>query len=427
MEIVKDYLLHFSFILFPIFLYQVFWLSKPDLLVPRANRLLVAVFAASSSLLCTAFPIQELHSVRYGLQLIPIIVCLLYSGTAAGLAAGAASVFFQLIWFEPSALFFLSLIPFLITIPIQLQTKWPFFSKRKKLLFALLIGCTETALLTASVFIYSATNIFNFQNPSSVYYEAAVSVFFQVSALLLCIYLIEIIDENASMRARLIHSEKMAVVSELAASVAHEVRNPLTVVRGFVQLLFSGEQLQDKSHSGYQKLVLSELDRAQTIITNYLDMAKQDDYEKEKFDISLLVKETGSLMESYAHFKSVTVTVRSEPDLYVFGDVKKLKQAFINLIKNSIEAVPSENGRIEVSVQKQEEMILIQITDNGIGMSDEELQKLGKPYYTLKTNGTGLGLTVTFSIIQHHEGSVYFTSGEHSGTTASVRLPAAVH
>ena len=218
MEIVKDYLLHFSFILFPIFLYQVFWLSKPDLLVPRANRLLVAVFAASSSLLCTAFPIQELHSVRYGLQLIPIIVCLLYSGTAAGLAAGAASVFFQLIWFEPSALFFLSLIPFLIIIPIQLQTKWPFFSKRKKLLFALLIGCTETALLTASVFIYSATNIFNFQNLSSVYYEAAVSVFFQVSALLLCIYLIEIIDENASMRARLIHSEKMAVVSELAAA-----------------------------------------------------------------------------------------------------------------------------------------------------------------------------------------------------------------
>lgn len=173
--------------------------------------------------------------------------------------------------------------------------------------------------------------------------------------------------------------------------------------------------------------MLSELDRAQTIITNYLDMAKQDDYEKEKFDISLLVKETGSLMESYANFKSVTVTVQSEPDLYVFGDVKKLKQAFINLIKNSIEAVPSENGRIEVSVQKQEEMILIQITDNGIGMSDEELQKLGKPYYTLKTNGTGLGLTVTFSIIQHHEGSVYFTSGEHSGTTASVRLPAAVH
>ncbi len=89
--------------------------------------------------------------------------------------------------------------------------------------------------------------------------------------------------------------------------------------------------------------------------------------------------------------------------------------------------MPSENGRIEVSVQKQEEMILIQITDNGIGMSDEELQKLGKPYYTLKTNGTGLGLTVTFSIIQHHEGSVYFTSGEYSGTTASVRLPAAVH
>ncbi len=126
MEIVKDYLLHFSFILFPIFLYQVFWLSKPDLLVPRANRLLVAVFATSSSLLCTAFPIQELHSVRYGLRLIPIIVCLLYSGTAAGLAAGAASVFFSSYGLN-LPLFFLILNSFLIIIPIQLQTKWPFF------------------------------------------------------------------------------------------------------------------------------------------------------------------------------------------------------------------------------------------------------------------------------------------------------------
>ncbi len=135
MEIVKDYLLHFSFILFPIFLYQVFWLSKPDLLVPRANRLLVAVFAASSSLLCTAFPIQELHSVRYGLRLIPIIVCLLYSGTAAGLAAGAASVFFQLIWFEPSALFFLSLIPFFNHHPYPAPNEMAFFFKAEETAF----------------------------------------------------------------------------------------------------------------------------------------------------------------------------------------------------------------------------------------------------------------------------------------------------
>ncbi|MBY8911186.1 HAMP domain-containing histidine kinase [Bacillus sp. YC2] len=425
MEIVKDYLLHFSFILFPIFLYQVIWLSKPSLHVPRANRLLVAAFAASSSLLCIVYPIQELHAVRYGLQLIPIVVCLLYAGTAAGLAAGAASVCFQLIFFEPSALFFLSVLPFLMMISIRLQTKWPFLSKQKKLLLALLIGCWEITLSTASVFTYSATNILNFQNPYTVYYEAAISVFFQISALLLCIYLIESINENTSMQTRLIHSEKMAVVSELAASVAHEVRNPLTVVRGFIQLLFSGEHIQDKSSAGYQKLVLSELDRAQTIITNYLDMAKQDDYEKQIFDMSLLVKETGSLMESYANFKSVTVNVHSEPDLYVQGDVKKLKQALINLIKNSIEAVPAENGRIEVSAQKHQQMIHIQITDNGIGMSDEELQQIGKPYYTLKTNGTGLGLTVTFSIIEHHEGSVLFTSGKRSGTTASVQLPAA--
>ncbi|MGV2541673.1 histidine kinase dimerization/phospho-acceptor domain-containing protein, partial [Bacillus pumilus] len=102
-------------------------------------------------------------------------------------------------------------------------------------------------------------------------YEAAVSGLFRCTVLLLSIYLIESIAENIALRSQLIHSEKMELVSELAASVAHEVRNPLTVVRGFVQLLFNVESLQNKSSADYQKLVLSELDRAQGIITNYLD------------------------------------------------------------------------------------------------------------------------------------------------------------
>lgn len=99
----------------------------------------------------------------------------------------------------------------------------------------------------------------------------------------------------------------MEIVSELAASVAHEVRNPLTVVRGFVQLLFNDESFQNKSSADYKKLVLSELDRAQGIITNYLDIAKQQLYEKEIFDLSSLIRETSSLMISYANYKSVTV------------------------------------------------------------------------------------------------------------------------
>ncbi|MFJ1449405.1 ATP-binding protein [Bacillus halotolerans] len=424
MEILKDYLLHICFILFPILLYQVFWLGKPSILVPKINNGLVTLFACGASVLCIIFPIQEMDYIQYGLQIIPVIICLFYINTASGLTVAASVLCFELLFFEPSAIFVFTLLPFHIIIPILLQKKWPFMSKARKLLLSLFIGCLEIFLFFASILVFSAVNILNFQNSESLYYEAAVSGLFRCIVLLLSIYIIESIAENIALRSQLIHSEKMEIVSELAASVAHEVRNPLTVVRGFVQLLFNDESFQNKSSADYKKLVLSELDRAQGIITNYLDIAKQQLYEKEIFDLSSLIRETSSLMISYANYKSVTVEADAEPDLLVYGDATKLKQAVINLMKNSIEAVPPGKGVIQVSAKRSGHMIVIKISDNGVGMTDHQMQKLGEPYYSLKTNGTGLGLTVTFSIIEHHHGNISFSSSFQRGTIVTIKLPA---
>ncbi|MBV5123534.1 HAMP domain-containing sensor histidine kinase [Bacillus halotolerans] len=424
MEILKDYLLHICFILFPILLYQVFWLGKPSILVPKINNGLVTLFACGASVLCIIFPIQEMDYIQYGLQIIPVIICLFYINTASGLTVAASVLCFELLFFEPSAIYVFTLLPFHIIIPILLQKKWPFMSKARKLLLSLFIGCLEIFLFFASILVFSAMNILNFQNSESLYYEAAVSGLFRCIVLLLSIYIIESIAENIALRSQLIHSEKMEIVSELAASVAHEVRNPLTVVRGFVQLLFNDESFQNKSSADYKKLVLSELDRAQGIITNYLDIAKQQLYEKEIFDLSSLIRETSSLMISYANYKSVTVEADAEPDLLVYGDATKLKQAVINLMKNSIEAVPPGKGVIQVSAKRSGHMIVIKILDNGVGMTDHQMQKLGEPYYSLKTNGTGLGLTVTFSIIEHHHGTISFSSSFQRGTVVTIKLPA---
>ncbi|PAY12587.1 HAMP domain-containing sensor histidine kinase [Bacillus sp. 7705b] len=424
MEILKDYLLHICFILFPILLYQVFWLGKPSILVPKINNGLVTLFACGASVLCIIFPIQEMDYIQYGLQIIPVIICLFYINPASGLTVAASVLCFELLFFEPSAIFVFTLLPFHIIIPILLQKKWPFMSKARKLLLSLFIGCLEIFLFFASILVFSAVNILNFQNSESLYYEAAVSGLFRCIVLLLSIYIIESIAENIALRSQLIHSEKMEIVSELAASVAHEVRNPLTVVRGFVQLLFNDESFQNKSSADYKKLVLSELDRAQGIITNYLDIAKQQLYEKEIFDLSSLIRETSSLMISYANYKSVTVEADAEPDLLVYGDATKLKQAVINLMKNSIEAVPPGKGVIQVSAKRSGHMIVIKISDNGVGMTDHQMQKLGEPYYSLKTNGTGLGLTVTFSIIEHHHGTISFSSSFQRGTIVTIKLPA---
>jgi two-component system sporulation sensor kinase B len=246
---------------------------------------------------------------------------------------------------------------------------------------------------------------------------------FLLSAFFLSQYAIEYIRENAMMRYQIIKNEKLSIISELAASVAHEVRNPLTVVRGFIQLM--GQELQENEHKNkdYFELVLSELDRAQDIITDYLNLAKQQYFEKEKVSLSSLLIEVDQLMRSYANYKTVTIETKINSDLVVYGDNPRLKQVFINLLKNAIEAVPDLEGQVFIRAYSSHEYIRIKITDNGNGMTADQLERLGEPYFTLKEKGTGLGLTVTFSIIHHHSGTIRYQSAVGEGTTVTVSLP----
>jgi two-component system sporulation sensor kinase B len=170
-------------------------------------------------------------------------------------------------------------------------------------------------------------------------------------------------------------------------------------------------------------LVLTELDRAQSIISDYLGLAGQHYISKEKIDVSETLKEITKLMTSYANYKTVSIKCDIDSHLYVFGDQAKLKQVFINIIKNAIEAVPNVDGKVAIKAFVSHEVVRIKITDNGIGMSEVQIARLGEPYYTLKEKGTGLGLTVTYSIIKNHEGSIRFKSEPNKGTIAIVSLP----
>ncbi len=163
MEILKDYLLHICFILFPILLYQVFWLGKPAILVPKINSGLVTLFACGASILCIIFPIHEMNYIQYGLQVIPVIICLFYVSTASGLTVAASVLCFELLFYEPSAMFVFTLSAFSYYHPNIISEKWPFMSKAKKLLLSLLIGRWRSSYFRLQL-DFSALNILNFQN-----------------------------------------------------------------------------------------------------------------------------------------------------------------------------------------------------------------------------------------------------------------------
>lgn len=223
---------------------------------------------------------------------------------------------------------------------------------------------------------------------------------------------------------RLQREEKLKFISELAASIAHEVRNPLQVTRGFLQLI-SGKS--DESSKLHFSMAIDELDRASTIITDFLTFAKPElDNNVSLMDVQQELMAIETIISPMAALSGAKLHVQIPNKFYVQGNPSKFKQAIMNIVKNSIEALESrENGMVVINVQAEYNMAVIRISDNGEGMEEEQITKLGEPYYSTKTKGTGLGLMVTFRIIEVMDGTLQFRSEKGKGTEALIRFPLA--
>ncbi|MBU8880373.1 PAS domain S-box protein [Bacillus sp. FJAT-29790] len=221
---------------------------------------------------------------------------------------------------------------------------------------------------------------------------------------------------------RLRRTEKLSVVGELAASVAHEIRNPLTSLIGFAQLL----QMEDEKHQFYHKIMLDELNRINHIVGELLLLAKPQQIKFKQADVQTILFDVISLLKTEASLHDVQIEFIFEKQEYLVDcEPSQLKQLFINIIKNAIEA--SSNGGIVTVCVKSEEMagIFITVKDEGCGISQERLEKIGEPFYSSKEKGTGLGLTVSFKIVQSHNGTIQFNSALKKGTEVRIKFPAA--
>ncbi|WP_187370774.1 PAS domain-containing sensor histidine kinase [Bacillus timonensis] len=226
------------------------------------------------------------------------------------------------------------------------------------------------------------------------------------------------ITESILAEERIRRSDKLAAVGLLAAGVAHEIRNPLTTLKGFVQFLSSDI---DKH---YTDILLSEIDRINLIVSEFLILSKPQGIKYESQNIKLILNNITSILETQATLKGIQLI--SEYDLnipFINCEQNQLKQVFINLIKNAIEAMPN-GGEIIVKAKKiNNKMVSIQIIDQGVGIEEERIPKLGEPFYTTKENGTGLGLMVCFRIIEQHGGMMNISSQLNKGTTVEVCIP----
>ncbi|TAA73133.1 ATP-binding protein [Planococcus salinarum] len=220
----------------------------------------------------------------------------------------------------------------------------------------------------------------------------------------------------------LLQSEKLKLAGEIAAGVAHEIRNPMTVISGFMQIM---QQDPEHPYPQYTQLIHSELERINLIISEFLVLAKPQAPVVRNFSLRKLIGNLTLLFSSEFNLKGIVFKEEwtGEEDYTLSGEEHSLKQVFINLFKNSAEAIHSQ-GTISLAISTADcKTVSIKISDSGIGMSPESLSRIFEPFYTTKENGTGLGLLISQKIIQDHGGSIKLSSKAGKGTTAEVLLP----
>ncbi|WP_456275081.1 ATP-binding protein [Bacillus sp. AK128] len=245
------------------------------------------------------------------------------------------------------------------------------------------------------------------------------------SKAILCYYnelkCVQLVLRDISERKRteelLMVSDKLAVVGQLAAGIAHEIRNPLTSIKGFIQVM------RESTHSPvYYDVILSELDRLNQVTNDFLILAKPQAKNFRTSDLKKIIKEIITLLQPEALLHKVMIELKTDLDeIPLLCDVNELKQAFINIFKNSIDAM-QEGGVIQINLKEEEGGIKATIRDTGVGIPKDRLPNIGQPFYTLKEKGTGLGLMTTIKIIENHGGSFQIQSEEHKGTTVTIRF-----
>ena len=227
------------------------------------------------------------------------------------------------------------------------------------------------------------------------------------------------ITERKRTEQLMIKSEKLSVAGQLAAGIAHEIRNPLTAIKGFLQLLNSG--IDEKQQ--YYEIMLSELNRIELILSELLVLSKPKEVLFRKTKVRSLLKDVVTLLDTQANMNNVQIELLIyDENLVINCDENQMKQVFINFIKNSIDAMP-KGGMIFIRVKQENDKVKISFIDQGCGIPEEVLKKVGEPFYTTKEKGTGLGVMISYNIIENHNGLVSVTSKVNAGTTFEVTLP----
>jgi len=242
------------------------------------------------------------------------------------------------------------------------------------------------------------------------------SQFFLCFIMATALILSAIVNERRQMMENIARFERLNLVGEMAASFAHELRNPITVVRGYIQLL--SNRPEQKEQKEVFTTIINEIDRANSIITEYLLLAKNRNLDLKRKNINKIIQVLFPLMQADAIHsnKSIDIKLGDIPEFLL--DENEIRQLILNFVKNSLEAM-GPSGILNISTYMHDNKVVLVFKDQGKGIPKDLIPKLGTPFFTTKKNGTGLGLAVSYSIAARHNAVINVESNAKS-TTFSV-------
>lgn len=242
-------------------------------------------------------------------------------------------------------------------------------------------------------------------------------VFYVVSSL--SIYLLEKGEQILSLNNALKELEKEKVLRTSLFKITHEIKNPIAVCKGYLDMMNYNNIETVKKYNG---IIKSEINRTLNIMDDFLDYTKIK-VNMESMDIVMLLEETIKSTETLLNSKNIELICNIiDDEVYINGDYNKLKQVLINIIKNSIEAITTKKGHIKINLKSIKNKVIITIEDNGQGMSKETLSKINEMFFTTKVKGTGLGIPLSNEIIKLHNGKIKYESIENKKTKVTITL-----
>lgn len=214
--------------------------------------------------------------------------------------------------------------------------------------------------------------------------------------------------------------EGLSVIGQLAAGLAHEIRNPLTAVRGFIQL----SAKESESLKQWENIIVAELDRVNQLVNDFLHLAQNRPVAKKEWLVQQVLEDVIILLQTKALLLGHEIQVETLDCKYpIYVDKQQFQQVFINIIQNALDALPKEGGTVKIYCRDDLDHIHICIEDNGQGIPKDKLKQIFEPFYTTKEEGTGLGLPICYRIVKENQGEIQVTSEIGVGTTFTISLP----